>query len=625
MQRVKKSFGELVKLVIFWILLFDIGRLIFLLHNGEKFQNVGFSELVAPFFYSLRLDLATSAMLCIVPFLILTYAHIFPGLVVRKVFRILVFTEALLIVLISSGEINAYPEWNHKLTTRVFTHLLNPDEVVRTADYSMTIWFFVYSSIHSSIALLLMRFFVPKNSMDNEPVRTRSKIGTGMVYFTIGLPALLICSRGGLQPIPITIDSAYCSKNYAVNDLSVNSVYFFSKSLLLYNRSTSGAEFPRIAEKQAKRQLQDLYSYPMEHDQKIFSVQRPNLVFLILESWTANAIGSISGEKGATPNFDQLTEQGLLFTNIYATGGTSEIGNSSIFSGYPALPEISVSMQPDKHRKIPSLNQDLKTWGYTSNYIFSGDLKYGNIGGYFIDHGFDKVEDENDFPNGLKRGKLNYYDEDLYVQLLKRIKGVKPPFLYGAFTGSTHSPYDHPKGKAPVWSGSEKDFMTSMYYSDQCLVNFIKKAKKEKWYKNTVFVLVADHGHASPSLQNPNLGEYFHIPLLIFGEPLKRAYRGKRIDKLGSQADIVRTLLYQMGGDVSKYKWSKDLLNPMSPEFALHTIHRGFGWITPKGNFSFNMDTKLFPDNTFDKKQLKRERNRCHAFMSLIYEEYLKL
>lgn len=155
-------------------------------------------------------------------------------------------------------------------------------------------------------------------------------------------------------------------------------------------------------------------------------------------------MGSLSGIEGATPNFDKLTKQGLLFTNIYATGGTSEIGNSTVFSGYPALPEIFISMQPDKHRKIPSFNQDLKKWGYNSNYLFSGDLKYGNIGGYFTDHGFDVVEDENDFPKNLNRGKLNYYDEDLFKILIKKMDLTKRPFMHCAFTGSTHSPYDFP-------------------------------------------------------------------------------------------------------------------------------------------------------------------------------------
>jgi phosphoglycerol transferase MdoB-like AlkP superfamily enzyme len=167
--------------------------------------------------------------------------------------------------------------------------------------------------------------------------------------------------------------------------------------------------------------------------------------------------------------------------------------------------------------------------------------------------------------------------------------------------------------------------MNSMGYADQCLYNFIKACKKQAWYKNTVFVLVADHGHASPGLENPNLGGYFHIPLLFFGEPIKKEMRGQVIPTLGSQADIVRTLLYQLGGDYKKFNWTKDLLNPACPEFALHTINRGYGWVTPKGNFSYHMDAKNYPDLTFSKAQLKQEEKRCHSYMSLIYTAYKKL
>jgi phosphoglycerol transferase MdoB-like AlkP superfamily enzyme len=282
-------------------------------------------------------------------------------------------------------------------------------------------------------------------------------------------------------------------------------------------------------------------------------------------------------------------------------------------------------MQPDKHRKIPSFNQDLKKWGYTSHYIFSGDLKYGNIGSFFTDHGFDVVEDENDFPGNLQRGKLNYYDEDLYDLLIQKINNTKGPFMHCAFTGSTHSPYDYPNRGTQKWKGSEADFMSSMFYADKCLDDFMAKCKKQKWYKNTIFVMVADHGHASPNVTDPNLGAYFHVPLLIFGEPLKKEYRGETIETLGSQADIVRTLLYQMGGDYKRYTWSKDLLNPNCPQFALHTINRGFGWITEKGNFSFHMDAKNYPDQTYSKKALKKEEKRCHSYMSLIYKEYKEL
>ena len=624
MHLVKQTTFTLLKLILFWVVIFDFERVLFSIHNWDKFKNVSVIDWVLAFVYSIRLDMATGALLSFLPLIFGVIYFIHPARWTKIAFYFILFFEVILCALIHGGEINAYPEWNHKLTTRVFTHLLNPDEVFRTADYSMTIWFVIYAAIEILFGYKFMKWLFKLPILPNT-LSWFLRIPIGLVFLAVFGGGFVLLGRGGTQQIPINIDSAYYTKDYVANDLSVNSVYFFAKSFMLYNRSETGAMFPIIEEAKSIKTLNDFYSYPEKHNRYIFDNNRPNIVFLIMESWTAKAISSITGEEGATPNFDKMTKEGLLFTNIYATGGTSEIGNSSIFSGYPALPEISISMQPDKHRKIPSFNQDLKKWGYSSHYLFSGDLKYGNIGGYFIDHGFDEVEDENDFPQDIKRGKLNYYDEDLYKILLKKIDKTKGPFLHCAFTGSTHSPYDYPNRGTKKWKGAETDFMSSMYYADKCLNDFMKECKKHSWYKNTIFIMVADHGHASPNVQNPNLGAYFHVPLFIFGEPLKKEYRGQKITTLGSQADIIRTLLFQMGGDYKRYTWSKDLLNPSCPQFALHTINRGYGWVTEKGNFSYNMDIKTFTDNSYQEKQLPKEQQRCHSYMSLIFNEYKNL
>jgi phosphoglycerol transferase MdoB-like AlkP superfamily enzyme len=624
MIHLKRTLLAIPKLVLFWLLVFDLQRILFSIHNWDKATDLPLSEWLGAFVHSVRLDLATGALLSFLPLLFLVVHYLYPAKWTRLIFFTVNFIEVILCAFIHGGEINAYPEWNHKLTTRVFTHLLNPDEVVRTADYGMTIWFIIYATIEIFVGYKLMKWLFKPGTEPND-WKWYIRLPAGLVVLAVSVLGFVIIGRGGTQQIPINIDSAYYSKEYVANDLSVNSVYFFAKSYIQYSKSEIGAMFPLIPEKNSKEHLKDFYSYPEQHENYIFSNDRPNIVFLIMESWTANAIGSITGDGGNTPYFDKLTRQGLLFTRLYSTGGTSEIGNSSIFSGYPALPEISISMQPDKHRKLPSLNQDLKKWGYTSHYIFSGDLKYGNIGGYFVDHGFDVVEDEDDFPKNLRRGKLNYYDEDLYSILIRKIDKTKGPFMHCAFTGSTHSPYDHPKKGVKKISGKEADFMTSVGYADRCLNDFLRKCKKKPWYKNTIFIIVADHGHASPKVENPNLAGFFHIPMLILGEPLKKEYRGKRIETLGSQADIARTLLYQMGGDYKRYIWSKDLLNPACPQFALHTINRGYGWITDKGNFSFNMDGNNYPENTFPLSELKTQRNRCHSYMSLIYDEYKEL
>lgn len=624
MISVRSTIWTILKLLLFWLLLFHVQRILFSIHNWDKFSDISLGEWLLAFVYSFRLDLATASLLSIPLLTVVIGNFLFPSKWAFRIFQIILIVEVLLVTLVHGGEINAYPEWNHKLTTRVFTHLVNPDEVVRTADYGMIVFYIIYTIIE-----LLLAWFLYKKLLSRAPIGSHLKwfyrVPLAMMLYVFMGVGMIILGRGGFQQIPINTDAAYYTNHYAANDLSVNSFYFFARSFMLYSRTEDGVRFPVLKEKEANENLADLLTYPREHDQLIFDKKEPNIVFIILESWTANAVGSITGKKGATPYFDKLAKQGLLFTNLYATGSTSELGNSSIFSGYPSLPGVSLTMFPDKHRKIPAINQDLQERKYSSSYLFSGDLKYGNIGGYFIDHGFDEVEDENNFPSDLPKGKLNYYDEDLYKLFGKKLNKAKEPFIKCAFTGSTHSPYDFPDRGTPKWKGKEAKFMTSVYYADKCLNDFINASKKEKWYKNTVFVLIADHGHASHYLQNPSLAGFYHIPMLIFGEPLKKEWRGKKIDKIGSQTDVAATLLYQLGVDTKHYPWSKDLLNPNAPEFALFALAQGYGWVSPAGNFSYHMDGYGYLEQTMDEKVLPKERKRCHSYMTLVYREFEKL
>lgn len=626
MNIAKNSFKGFIALLLFWILIFDFQRLLFSIHNIEKAFENGFWDWVQVFFQSIRLDIATGAALSAIPFVVLFVYFIAQRKWLFTTFKIILFIEVVIVSMIHGGEINAYTEWNHKLTSRVFMHLSHPDEVFRTADYGMTFWFIFYLLLEVVFGWKIMRFIFKTRRFSLGRVSILSGTLNSIVTLPVILGVSFVFMRGGLQQIPINIDSAYFSKNYVVNDISVNSPYFFAKSYLLYNRSNIDEYISNYPEEKVNRLLDDFYNYPKEHDQIILENRRPNLVFVILESWTATVSSKITGKPGATPEFDKLAEDGVLFTNLYATGSTSEIGNASIFSGYPALPEISISMQPFKHRKITSLNQTLDSLDYTSGYIFSGDLKYGNIEGYFSDHGFDDLADESDFPSGLPRGKLNYYDEELYNLFLDRIQSTKEPFIHCAFTGSTHSPYDYPPHGKKRWSGKENDFMNSVIYADQCLADFVDSCRQFDWYDQTLFVFVADHGHASPYVLNPSDSKSFRIPLLLYGTPIKAAARGTVVDKVGSQSDIAATLLYQMGIDHNGYyPWSKDLLNPASPEFALHATIRGYGWVTPKGKFTYNFDYQRYLINTFSKKQLKVERERCNALMQAIYSHYKSL
>ncbi len=619
----KKLTIDFFKLLLFWVLLFDFQRITFSLFHWRKFQSSTFWEWIQSFGFSLRLDLGMAGALCILPILFLSLKLISNKTWISKVFYGILVFEIILVCLIHSGEINVYDEWNHKLTSRVFKHLSNPDEVFRTAPWSSTFWYIFFFGLEVFVAWKGMRWlFQLKPIKLNKHWILRTLVFLCSFILFGGTSFILL--RGGFQQIPLNINAAIYSTNPINNDVSINSTYNFAKSYLLYNRTDIDEFMPKMDTIISKRIVKELYNYPKEHNNYFLTTQKPNIVFVVLEGWSSNAMGCLSDTKGATPHFDKLASEGLLFTNIRATSGTSEIGNSTIFSGFPAIPEVSITMQPEKHRKIRSINQDLKKRGYNSSYLFGGDLKYGNIGGYLLDHGFNKVIDENNLPD-IPRGKLNYYDADIYNFFLKEIQRSKQPFLQCVFTGSSHAPYDHPKQGKQKFDGVEADYMNSLVYCDKAISQFIQKAKKLPSYKNTLFVFVADHGHGTPINESPHVGAFFRIPLLFWGEVVKPEYRDKQKNTLGSQADIVATLLYQLGLDYKEYPWSKDLMNPNVPEFALHTINKGYGWITPKGNMTFQMQNNIYVEDLFPQTSRREEIKKGNALLNEVYRYYKKL
>lgn len=580
----------------YWLLIFSFQRILFIgYHVNEIPKNTGLLSCLMVFLYSFRLDLSTIAFLAPLYIIIKSIQISYSTRWLNILLKSLIYTYVFLVSFIHSGEVIAYYEWGHKLTSRVFMHLAMPDEVVRTADGSSIFHFTLLLLIELSVAFLLLRKVKSIiDSPSHEKPTTLFPYLKSIATIFVGLPICLILARGGVQQIPINIDVAYFSKHQILNDVSVNSCYFFGNSFVLYNKSDASEHLPKITPQAAQLEINRLFAFNREHENNFISEARPNIVIIILEGWSANAMGSIKPCKTATPNFDNLAKEGLLFTKIYATNTTSEIGNTSIFAGYPSIPETAISLYPEKHRNLPTINEKLQNKGYSTHYLFSGDLKYGNIKGFLMEHHFDELEDEADFPKELKRGKLNYYDQDLYTLLLKKISVTKSPFLHCAFTGSTHSPYDYPLLKKNTFSGEEDNYLNSMVYADQCLGDFITKSKKTSWYKNTIFVVVSDHGHASPGINSPFETAFFNIPMLIFGEPIIKEYRGKKINKIGSQADLAATLLHQLHMDSKEFLYSKDLMSPNAHEFAFYSTIRGYGYINPLGNIRYNFDAKKF-------------------------------
>ena len=529
--------------------------------------------------------------------------------------------EVLFSNIIHCAEIIVYSEWKHKLTSKVFIHLFNGNEVLRTVDnYSILI--FVLLLVLECIIAGVLFWFLFKNHKSLLFIKNWKN---GLFYFSaliIELGFCLLFARGGFQQIPINIDSSYYSRNYTQNDISINSTYFFINSYLLYLESDIEQFVPKIDSKEALIHANILYRKNDLKITPILEIKTPNIIVVILEGWSSSALSELQQRTAYQSKFQNLKKEGIYFENIYATNTTSEIGHTSILAGFPSLSEIAISQYPEKHRNLVTLNQILKKHGYSSNYIFGGDIKYGNIESFIVDHDFDEIRDEDDFPSYLNRGKLTYNDEDVFSEYLKVQKKRNSPFFSVIFTGSTHSPYDYPSNTLYNWNGKERAYMNSLIYAENALHDFIEKCKKEPWYNETLFVFISDHSHSSPKFEIPYNSEFFKIPCLFFGEPIKSNKKGSVISTIGSQADLPATLLNQLGYSSKKFPFSKDLTDFKAENFAMLSTIRGYGFVNKYGAFMYQFDYKKYHQNSFNKPNFSKAKKDSDALFRSYFDYF---
>ena len=599
-------------------------RLIFLGYHNARFNSVEVTDVFKALYSGLRLDFSTAGYLMILPVLVLLIRFFASDTIFLKTLKAVFFVELILLSIIHAAEISAYSEWGHKLSSRVFMHLLNPDEVMRTTGFSKGALSFFIILMESLGSIFFVNRLFRWVAVPNETLTTRSKIwtlvlnGFGVIS---GLAFSFLLMRGGIQQIPINIDAAYFSNQAILNDLSVNSAYYFGNSFFLFNKSDIESHVKQSLSPE-ENALANAYYRWHPSDIRLFNVNKPNVIFIIFEGWSAHGVGAISGKKSATPFFDKLSKSGVLFTKLYAANTTSEIGNSAILSGFTGVPESPLPLYTEKHRNVSTLSDLLKSKGYSTSYLFSGDLKYGNIKGFLTEHSYDRLQDENDFDPSLPKGKLNYYDSDLYDKFLKEIRLNEPPFLACTFTGSTHFPYDCPMKKFP-FHGEEADYLNSMVYADDCLKRFFTKAKTQDWYKNTVFVLVSDHGHNSPGIASPYLTETFKIPCLIVGPALKEMHQGLVVDRVFSQGDLAATLANQLDLRPETFPFSRNMLSDKTVEGAFISTIRGFGFVNSKGGYIYNLDAKeLVFDSYENKKELNKNRRLSNACLFRLFSYF---
>jgi phosphoglycerol transferase MdoB-like AlkP superfamily enzyme len=616
-----------VKLFLIWLILFTFQRILFIFNFYSEFEG-HYSELFVMPFHALRLDYAGFSYIMGIPFLLSLIAFALKtekGIrILNRIIAIFMWIMILLTSLIAAGEIVSYYEWQTKLSSKIWIHFSTPSEIFRTSSGSYTYWFILYLVLQLVVAWLVYVKLFKKNQLALIQLSLSQKLAGGLLYFCLGTGIFGLGVRGGWQEIPVSATNAYFSDTRIVNDVTVNSAWNFIHMSYTYLKVDLEEYFNNLSPEEAEQIKNEVYAAaPPDSLVSIFSTDRPNIVLITLEGWSAQMIEPLGGEKGITPNFNALCNEGVLFTEIYATGGTSETGHSSIISGYPTISGISISTESAKCRKLPSLNQVFEQQGYSTFYTFGGALSYGNIGGYLADVGFDKLVDENDL-NLQPKGQLGIHDEAMFPYFLSEIQNAKRPYFYGMFTQSTHAPYDMPAEPFEGYNGD--GYVTSMHYADKHLGEFVKGIRALPDFENTLVIFIADHGKTNIINDDTYQADFFHIPLLFWGGAVKTEMQGTTISKIGSQADLAKTLLNQLQLDATAFHWSKDLLNPNTPEWAICTSTLSYGWKDSTGYTVYQMiEDHLISSAYTDQAQTDLVLKKCRAVLECMYREFKEL
>jgi phosphoglycerol transferase MdoB-like AlkP superfamily enzyme len=272
--------------------------------------------------------------------------------------------------------------------------------------------------------------------------------------------------------------------------------------------------------------------------------ERPlNLVIVLEESLGATFVESLGGLP-VTPELEKLKTEGWWFEQLYATGTRSVRGIEAVVAGYPPTPARSVVKLSLAQQNFYTLALGLGQKGYHTEFVYGGEAHFDNMRGFFTGNGFQKVVDRRDM-KPVFEGSWGASDEDLFDKSLERLKllhDAKKPFFSLIFSSSNHEPFQFPDGRIKLHDSEKQTVNNAVKYADYALGRFIAQAKKEAYWKDTVFLIVADHDNRVYGDSLVPIKK-FHIPGLILGADVQP----KRIKTLASQIDLGPTLLSMIG------------------------------------------------------------------------------
>jgi len=609
----KKRLIAIFFYAIFWLLFFITARIVFLVsHFGEASQFT-MSSLVATFWHGMKLDLSAIGYIFMIPMLLIIPGVCLNGNWYKQFLKWYTYVITVISSIIVVSDTLLYKYWGFRMDYTVLLYLKTPKEAAASVSILQMAAVFTGIIILSAAFIILYRRFIDRLFEGFDRIRLWVP---AILFFMVLGGSLIIPIRGGVGVAPINAGTVYFSKDLFLNHSAINVVWNAGSSVINQKPTKNPYAFGDL---ESARIMTAMLTEDTGASVRLLNTVRPNIIFIVLESFGNALIAPLGGDSLTTPSLNRFIREGVVFTNFYASGNRTDKAVPAILNGYPAQPANSIMKEPGKTQSLPGIIKTFNGLGYSSSFWYGGEINFANFNSFVINSGFSQIVTMDNFSPELKYSSWGIPDHVLFGALMDSMKSVREPFINVVLTLSSHEPFDVPM--EPVFEGNDEmtRFRNSVYYSDKSLGAFLDKAKDTEWWENTLFILVADHCRRNSNEVLVYDEEIFRIPMVWLGGAL--AVRGLKVEKTGSQVDIPLTILHQLDLE-GNYPFGNDLLSEKSSSFAFYTFNEGFGFITDSSKYIY--DHKLGNEVVAEGKNPEYAEKCGKAYLQVLYDDFLK-
>lgn len=549
-----KLIKELFKVYLLFVALFLIGRFFFYLLYFERFNDISFLESLLTFIYGLRMDTIVICIILVIPTIFLAITPKIFSNFISKFLNIYILFFLVIALFIECASFPFFVQYDLRPNYLFIEYLEYPQEVTSLLfkDYK-----FQFIAVFILI-IATIRIYSKSKFINFEQVFKQNYISRILILAPI-LLVLFLGIRSSLGHRPVNISDALYSENRVINEITKNSLHslgyaYYSNKKAENNISKYGKIDIKEAYKVASLAIGIDYKdekkpFYREVKSKLTSKKQKNLVIFIQESMGAQFTGFI-GKQNFTPNLDNLAQDYLSFTNLYSNGTRSVRGLAALTSGTLPINGIEVIKRNKSQEGYFTIASLLKPYGYKSSFIYGGEARFDNMKGWYLGNGFDEVIEQKDFTNPIFTSTWGVSDEDLVIKANEKFKSYyenKEKFVSVMFSSSNHMPFELPDGKIEFEKNIPKTSVeNAIKYADFAIGKFFELAKKEDYFKDTVFVVIADHNVRVYGDQIVPI-DMFQIPAVIVSSDIPHQI----FTNLTSQSDVLATALDLIGIDLS--------------------------------------------------------------------------